>query len=249
MSTKSTAYLTNKIDLKLEGEYTKEKVANKIIQVCNTAVNDGTRLHSWSWGVTWDRKNNKFKSSYHESFTWGTILGAIILYSDYTKDIERPPPKIEVAAEILGVDLCWVEGFCNGIDGRYPSKVYSVKKRKSLKGQQCRDGIELGKLLNIGYLTEDYVRTRFFPTPKEKYDTHSWVDIEENATLISMGIQKQKTIVKCSQCEMFGGSVFNHYDQSTAFHVGSAMNDKYLRRRKEPYEYSCNETLIKNILE
>ena len=93
------------------------------------------------------------------------------------------------------------------------------------------------------------MRTRFWPTPKIKYNTHSWEDIEENKTLISMGIQKQRNIVKCSKCEMYGGISYDFFNKTDAFHIGEAMNDKYYHSTKNNYEYSCDETVIKKILE
>src|ERR1700748_3106615 len=148
------------LDLKFTGEYSKIKVAEKIILATNHAVNSGTKIYNWQWGITWDKNKKYFRTSYIEDdFSYGNILAAVILFSNYKAN--EPKEKTRVAAEILGVEYEWIQGFQNGIDGRYDSIVNEVTSRNSNKGRQCKDGIEIGRLLKYAYLVEDFVNSSY----------------------------------------------------------------------------------------
>ncbi len=236
------------LDLKIIGPYSKTKVAEKIILAANHAVNIDARLHSWQWGITWDNIKKKFRSSYIENhFNYGTILAAVILFSNYTA--EESKEKTKVAAEILGIEHEWIQGFLNGIDGRYNSKVGEIAQRRSLKGQQCRDGIEIGNLLRTGYLAEDVIRTTFQPYTKENYDTHNWLDIEENKTLLSMGVVQKVKILKCKDCNMFGSAFVDRYYKKDTFYISKSLVGNKYYRSDDIFNCNCNEVIIKNILE
>lgn len=237
-----------KFDLKIDGDYSKIKVAQKIILAANHAVKLGTILHLWQWGITWDKSKKAFRTSYVENdFTWGTILASVILFSNYTA--EFPKEKTKIAAEILGVEHEWIQGFLNGLDGRYSGKVYYLSKRKSIKGQQCRDGIEIGKLLRTGYLAEDIIRMSYQPYTKDNYNTHNWIEIEENKILLSMGVIQKIKIFQCKECNMFGSCFFDQYYKHNSFYILKFLTGNKYFKKDDIFNYNCNEVLIKNILE
>jgi hypothetical protein len=240
-------------DLKIDGDYSKIKVAKKIILAANHAVDIGCRLSTWQWGITWDTKKKYFRTSYVENdFTWGTILASVILYSNYKSQKSRE--KTKVAAEILGVDHSWIQGFINGIDNRYDSIVNGICKRKSMKAQQCRDGLEIGKLLKFGYLTEEIVKSTYQPYDKLNYETHNWIDIEQNNILFSMGVNQKYKILQCKKCDMYGSHINNNaqsypYNTDSSFYISKTLIGKKYYKRGDVFNCNCDETIIKNILE
>lgn len=240
-----------KFDLKFDGNYSKIKVANKIILAANHAIKLGTTIHSWQWGITWDKSKKSFRTSYVENnFTWGTVLASVILFSNYTAD--EPKEKTKVAAEILGVEHDWIKGFLNGLDigyKRYTSEVYEISRRKSIKGQQCRDGVEIGELLKTGYLAEEIIRSTYQPYTDKNYKTHNWEEIEQNKILLSMGVIQKIKIYKCKNCEMFGSYFFDKYSKTDSFYILKTLTGNRYFRADDIFNYNCDEVIIKNILE
>jgi hypothetical protein len=235
-------------DLKIDGEYSKLKVANKIILAANHAVDVGCRLSTWQWGITWDAKKKYFRTSYIENdFTWGTILASVILYSNYKCDYAKE--KTKVAAEILGVDHTWIQGFLNGIDGRYESIVSDICKRKTKKAQQCKDGIEIGKLLKVGYLAEDIIRSTYQPYDKINYETHDWLDVDENKILFSLGVNQKYKILQCKECKMYGSFFYDEYSKTKVFYISKTLIGTRYYKRDDVFNCNCTEVIIKNILE
>ena len=236
-----------KFDLRINGEYSKEKVIKKIIFAANKAIESGCKLNAWQWGITWDSKGY-FRTSYIENdFTWGTILSAVIIFSNHK--FKSSIEKTKAVSKILGIEHSWIQGFLYGIDGRYKSIVHDLSNRKSSKGQQCRDGKEVGSLLKLGYLTEDIIRSTYQPYDKKNYDTHNWVDIDENKILLSIGVNQQIKILKCKNCNMFGASFVEHFNKKLVFYISKFLVGKYYYRSGDFFNYSCNECIVKNILE
>lgn len=235
-----------KFNLKIDGDYDKLKVTSKIILAANQAIKDGCTLNAWQWNIIWDKIDKCYKPT-TGYYKYGTILSSIILYANDI--IEAQKPKSELAAELLGIKYEWIIGFLAGLDGRYTNKVNKIIKRKSAIGQQCRDGLEIGKLLKIGYLSDIIVQLNFLPYDKINYNTHKWVDIDENIILLSMGAIQNNKILKCSECEMFGGIALDYFNKTNAYYISNKLlGDKY-HRNIEKCNLNCNEIVIKKIIE
>ena len=87
-----------------------------------------------------------------------------------------------------------------------------------------------------------------FTCDKKNYDTHKWATIDSKIVAMSLGAISNQNIVQCKECKMFGGITFDYWNSTDSYYISKNLyNDIY--KRKENIPYSCNEFLIKNILE
>ncbi len=228
----------------MEVEYSKLKIAQKIIIAANHAINNGCIFHLWQWGIVWDKNKKCFTTGcVDNNLTWGSLLASVILYFNYTA--EFPKEKIEVAAEVLGVEIEWVKGFLNGLDGRYNKEVDKISQRKTTKGKLCRDGVEIGTLLKIGYLVEEIARGTYQPCSRKNYNTHNWTQIEENKTLTSMGVIQQIKIYTCKECNMYGCSFFDNYHKYDIFYISKTLVGDHYYKNGDFFNYNeCKEEAL-----
>lgn len=221
--------------------YDKIKTAKNIILAINQAKTDGFSINATSWKSVWDNNENKWKFS--ESHNWCGIVASVLMYSEtsYHED------KIKVVSNILNVEKEWLMGFHSTLNGMYESTVESVCKRKSKKGQHCRDGREFGNLFRLAYLSEGILDWYFPTTTKKLYDTHDWKNLDDDKILISLGMNHDNKIKKCENCSMYGGWKTNRYYNTTTYHINNVW-DTFIYKYKDVNDLSCNEVIIKNII-
>ncbi len=230
-----------KLNLKYSGEYNKFNVAQNIAKAINQAKLDGFGLNYNSWKSGWDLDNLKW--TFQKAHNWCGLLASILIYSD----CNYFGSKIEATANVLGVEKEWLLGFTNTLAGSYESVTNRVCKRKSKKGQHCRDGREFGKIFKLAYLPDMIFEFNFAKTTEEFFNTHTWEPLEECKTFLSLGMNYNKNIKKCTQCNMYGGMNELLYHKEKHYYINDVWDtDKY--KFREFWDLSCNEITIKNLL-
>lgn len=232
-----------KIDFSYSGDYNKFQVAKNIAKAVNQAKIDGFNINTHSWKSIWDPATSKWIT--RNDHSWCGILGSVLMYSNCI----FYGPKINAVANVLGVEREWILGFCSALSGDYKGTVARVCKRKSKKGQQCRDGAEFGKFFKLAYLPDFFFQWYFSTTTEEFYHTHKWEPLEENKIFITLGMNYYKDIKKCSECNMYGGIGHSNFynKKECSYHINDIWDsEKY--KYKDTLDLSCNEIIIKNLL-
>jgi hypothetical protein len=71
--------------------------------------------------------------------------------------------------------------------------------------------------------------------------------LEECKTFLSLGMNYNKNIKKCLQCNMYGGMNELLYHKEKHYYINDVWDtDKY--KFREFWDLSCNEITIKNLL-
>jgi hypothetical protein len=229
-----------KLNLKYSGEYDKFKVAKKIALAVNQAKTDNFHLDSTSWQSIFNKKFKEWIINHDNN--WCGILGAVLLYSD----CNFVGSRIEAVANILGVEKEWILGFLYTLNGNYKSLVNKICKRKSKKGQHCRDGREFGSLFKLAYLTDRFFINNFYTTSKEKFNTHKWEILEECKTFMTLSMNFNSNIKKCTECNMYGGRCSEY--NSNLYYINENWNDTRYRYLNNVIDLTCNEIIIKRLL-
>ena len=202
---------------------------------------NGFSLNSHSWKSIWREKENRWVL--HHDSNWCGLLASVLMYSN----CNVPGTRFNAIASILGVEQEWLFGFCNSASGEYKSKVKEICKRKSKKGQQCRDGREIGKFFKLAYLSDNFLQWSFYTTTKQSFDTHQWEPLEEYKILISMGMNYNPSLKKCAQCNLYGSVGKTYIYNEVAYYLNDIW-DTTKFRPKEMLDLTCNEITIKKLL-
>lgn len=229
------------LELKLPGEYNKFIVAKNIAKAVNLAKSDGFTLNDRTWKSVWNRNLSKWDIDH--DFNQCGILAAVLMYSD----CNFFGPKLEVVAHILGVEKEWILGFLNSLNGTYSAIVNKTYKRKTKKGQQCKDGREFGRLFKLAYLPEDFLPWYFSTTSEESFNTHNWEILEENKIFTTLGMNYNPNIKKCSTCNMFGGIAADYVYSNNIYYINDTW-DSMKFKQNSFIDLSCNEIIIKRLL-
>lgn len=230
-----------KLDYSYSGGYNKFKVAQNIAKAVNQAKLDGFSINYNSWKSVWDLTSLKW--TFNIAHNWTSIMGAVLMYADSSFF----GSKFEATANALGIEVEWLFGFCSTLNNSYKSKVAKICKRKSKKGQQCRDGKEFGKLFKLAYLSEVFLEWNFTKTSVDFFNTHQWQSLDECKTFVSLGVNFNNKIQKCAQCNMYGGKGSDHYYKTEQYYINDAWDSEKFKY-KEVLNLSCNEIVIKNLL-
>lgn len=230
-----------KLDYTYTGDYNKFKVAQNIAKAVNQAKLDGFSINYNSWKSVWGVPSSKWV--FNKAHNWTSIISAVLMYADSN----FYGSKFEATANALGIEVEWLFGLCSTLNNSYISKVAKICKRKSKKGQQCRDGREFGKLFKLAYLSDVFFEWNFAKTSVEFFNTHQWQPLDDCKTFISLGMNYDTKIKKCAQCNMYGGKGDNKFYKTDQYYINDVWDSEKYKFREE-LNLTCNEIIIKNLL-
>jgi len=156
--------------------------------------------------------------------------------------------NIQAVAHLLGVEREWILGFLSALCNKYKNDVNRVCKRKTVKGQHCKDGKEMGKLFKLAYLPSEFFQFNFATTNEELFNSHDWHALEECKTFMSIGMNYDSSIKKCSKCFMYGGINKSYVYENIDIHYLNEEWDTYKLNYKAVINLTCEEMIIKKLL-
>jgi len=234
---------TRKFDFDYTQEYNKIKTTSYLIKILNQTIEDGFRLNTTTAGHIWNPYEDNYKFNLSK---WISILSSVIIYSNFNH--KEHLPRNNVVADILNVKVDWIKGFIFATEGKYKNDTSQICKRKTERAIQCKDGIEIGNLIYLTYLTEYLYYSNYYRYDSKLFNSHKWIISSENQFMQSLGAQCKIVTFKCEKCNMYGGTFFDKYYKKDKYFIHNKINGMPAYKFSD-YNYNCNETLIKNIIE